>query len=148
MFELENSLFKVGEIICLADGEWEDYHEYNHAIVLKDFDGKEEARKYLDEKTIGEYPISSCDFFDWLEEKGLIKKLVLKKVYVGDGWEENFDWFGAITEDEYWKNKAYQNRKEEEEKEMEDDFDEVPENENQICYPDEDCLEILKEKED
>ena len=147
MFELEDSLFKVGEIICLADGEWEDYHEYNHAIVLKDFDGKEEARKYLNEKTIGEYPIGSCDFFDWLEEKRLIKKLVLKKVYVGgDGWEENFDWFGAITEDEYWKNKAYQNRKKEEE--MEDDFDEVPENENQICYPDEDCLEILKEKED
>ena len=53
MFELENSLFKVGELICLADGEWEDYHEYNHAIVLKDFDGKEEARKYLDERQSG-----------------------------------------------------------------------------------------------
>ena len=146
MDNTEDRLFKVGELICLADGEWEDYHEYNHAIVLKDFDGKEEARKYLDEKTIGEYPIGSCDFFDWLEEKGLIKETTLKKIYVGDGWEENFDWFGAITEDEYWKNKAYQNRKKEEE--MEDDFDEVPENENQICYPDEDCLEILKEKED
>ena len=34
------------------------------------------------------------------------------------------------------------------EEEMKDDFDEVPENENQLCYPDEDCLEILKEKED
>ena len=146
MLGLEDSLFKVGEIICRADGEWEDYHEYNHAIVLKDFNGKEEARKYLDEKVIGEYPISSWNFFDWLEEKGLIKIATVKKIYIGDGWEEKFDWFGAITEDEYWKNKAYQDRKEEEE--MEGDFDEVPENENQICYPDEDCLEILKEKED
>lgn len=144
MTNTEDNLFKVGEIICLADGEWEDYHEYNHAIVLKDFDGKEEARKYLDEKTIGEYPIGSRDFFNWLEENGLIKKTTLVRVYVGDGWEEKFDWFGAITEDEYWKNKAYQDRKE---GEMENDFDEVPENENQICYPDEDCLEILKEKE-
>ena len=108
--------------------------------------GKKEARKYLDEKTIGKYPIGSRDFFDWLEENGLIKKTTLERVYIGDGWEEKFDWFGAITEDEYWKNKAYQDRKEKEE--MEDDFDEVPENENRICYPDEDCLEILKEKED
>ena len=29
--------------------------------------------------------------------------------------------------------------------ELKEDFDEVPVNENQICYPDEDCLEILKE---
>ena len=32
--------------------------------------------------------------------------------------------------------------------ELKEDFDEVPVNENQICYPDEDCLEILKENED
>lgn len=144
MSDNENTLFKVGEIVCLADGEWEDYHEYDHTIVLKDFDGKEEARKYLDEKVIGEYPIGSRDFFDWLEEKGLIKQAVLKKIYVGDGWEENFDWFGAITEDEL-ESEQERRRKEDE---MEDDFDEVPVNENQICYPDEDCLEILKEKED
>ena len=37
----------------------------------------------------------------------------------------------------------FQNREE-----LKEDFDEVPVNENQICYPDEDCLEILKENED
>lgn len=139
--------YNVGEIICLADGEWEDYHEHSHAIVLKSFNGKDEARKYLDEKVAGEYPIGSQDFFDWLEEKGLIKTAALKKIFTGDGWEENFDWFGALTEDEYWRNKALQDREEEEE-ELEEDFDEVPENENQICYPDEDCLDVLKDKED
>ena len=37
----------------------------------------------------------------------------------------------------------FQNREE-----LKEDFDEVPVNENQICYPDGDCLEILKENED
>lgn len=138
--------YNVGEIICLADGEWEEYHEYNHAIVLKSFNGKEEARKYLDEKDIGEYHISSRDFFDWLEEKGLIETACLKKIYTGDGWTENFDWFGAITEDEYWKNKALQDREDEED--MNEDYDDVPVNKNQSCYPDEDCLDVLKDKED
>ena len=45
MDNTEDRLFKVDEIICLADGEWEDYHEYNHAIVLKDFDGKKRSQK-------------------------------------------------------------------------------------------------------
>ena len=31
--------------------------------------------------------------------------------------------------------------------ELKEDFDEVPVNENQNCYPDEDCLEILKKYE-
>ena len=53
MFELENSLFKVGELICLADGEWEDYHEYNHAIVLKDFDGKKKPENILTRRLSG-----------------------------------------------------------------------------------------------
>ena len=44
--------------------------------------------------------------------------------------------------------KRTKNERKKKEEEMKDDFDEVPENENQICYPDEDCLEILKEKED
>ena len=44
--------------------------------------------------------------------------------------------------------KHTKNERKKKEEEMKDDFDEVPENENQICYPDEDCLEILKEKED
>lgn len=137
--------YNVGEVICLADGEWEDYHEHSHALVLKSFNGKDEGRKYLDEKIAGEYPIGSQDFFDWLEEKGLIKPVTLKKIYVGDGWEENFDWFGALTEDEYWRGKAL--RKREEEEDMEEDYDNTPENENQICYPD-DILGVLKDKED
>ena len=65
--------------------------------------------------------------------------MVGKKILIGSDQSPKMNTGRIKRTKNEWKKK---------EEEMKDDFDEVPENENQICYPDEDCLEILKEKED
>ena len=65
--------------------------------------------------------------------------MVGKKILIGSEQSPKMNTGRIKRTKNEWKKK---------EEEMKDDFDEVPENENQICYPDEDCLEILKEKED
>ncbi len=97
---MENYNLKAGELLELAEGEYEDYFVFIKRVVLKDFNIQDEAKSYIEEcgDTINLY-----GFIEQLDDKGFTKEIEVHNFYVSNGYVDNhqdFDWFGNFSEEE------------------------------------------------